>query len=94
MVVILVSIISVMGVKSKLTLYYGKCGCGWLKTDYPFMSCGRCGHIGCGSKEELDRAKKQGTLIDWQKEPPKDIPLDEIRDATTPTYQLYWEEEK
>lgn len=52
-------------------IYYGKCACGWIKTDYPFMSCEKCGYIGCGSKEELEKARQKGKLIEWQDEPPK-----------------------
>jgi len=64
-----------------MTIYYGKCGCGWLKTDYPFMSCGKCGYIGCGTQEELDKARKDGTLIEWKKEKPENV---EIRNCMLP----------
>lgn len=64
-------------------IYYGKCGCGWLVTDYPFMSCLKCGYIGCGSDEDLKRAKKSGTIINWKTKPPKGVSKSEIRDCTT-----------
>jgi hypothetical protein len=61
-----------------MKVYYGKCGCGWIKTDYPFMSCTKCGFIGCGSKEQLEHAKNNDYLIQWQTEKPKDV---KIRDC-------------
>jgi hypothetical protein len=64
-----------------MTLYYGKCGCGWLKTDYPFMSCGICGYIGCGSKEQIEVARNEGWLIEWQRNPPENIPNNTIKNC-------------
>lgn len=64
-----------------MTLYYGKCGCGWLVTDYPFMSCEVCGYIGCGSKDQIEHARNQGYLIKWQTEKPDNVV---IRDCTLP----------
>ena len=58
-----------------MSLYYGKCGCGWLKTDYPFMSCNKCGYIGCGTQEEIDNARKEGNLIEWQKQKPENVTI-------------------
>ena len=40
-----------------------QCKCGKLLTDYPFFSCSKCGMIHCGSKEQLEQAKKEGNLI-------------------------------
>jgi len=58
-----------------MTIYYGKCGCGWLKTDYPFMSCNKCGYIGCGDTEEIEDARKNKTLIKWQKIKPDNVKI-------------------
>ncbi len=63
-------------------LYYGKCGCGWFVTDYPFVSCSACGFIGCGSAKELEKATKGGYRIDLRIEPPKGVPTSEIKDCT------------
>lgn len=65
-----------------ILLFYGKCGCGWLVTDYPFMNCTTCGYIGSGSAKELDKATKKGQVIHWKIEPPEGIPSSEIRDRT------------
>lgn len=73
-------------------IYYGKCGCGWGYTDYPFMSCVKCGYIGCGSKEELEKARKEGKLIKWTQKRPKDIPSSEIKDWCVPEYSFDEEE--
>jgi len=44
-----------------------QCGCkppeDKMLVGYPFINCGKCGHIYCGSKEQLKKAKKNGTLI-------------------------------
>jgi hypothetical protein len=60
--------------KSPLIL---RCGCGVFRPqdDYPFVNCGTCGFINCGSREDLDRAKKEGKLMQrvyWE-----DLTLDE-----------------
>ncbi len=76
--------------------YYGKRGCGWGYTDYPFMSCLKCGYIGCGSKEELEKAKKEGKLIKWTQKRPENIPADEIKDwcIPEPDEQDFWDEQE
>jgi len=66
----------------KALLFYGKCGCGWFVTDYPFMNCTVCGYIGCGSAKELEKATKGGYIINWRIEPPKGVSQSEIRDCT------------
>ena len=66
---------------SKTPLWYGKCGCGWIVTDYPFMACGKCGYIGCGSDEDIEKAKKGGYLINWKNEKPQNVPDSEIEDC-------------
>ena len=78
---------------SKTPLWYGKCGCGWIVTDYPFMSCTICGYIGCGSTEELEKAKKGGYLINWKIEKPQNVPDSEIRDCSVNIMSEFPEEE-
>lgn len=48
------------------------------------MNCLQCGYIGCGSQEEIDKARELGYLIDWKIEPPKEVPSSEIEDCFTP----------
>lgn len=48
-----------------------KCGCRVFHPvdDYPFVKCTTCGWINCGTKEELEEARKNGTLmktLKWQ----------------------------
>lgn len=62
-------------------LYYGKCGCGWIVTDNPFMSCMICEYIGCGSEKDLELARRVGRIIEWQKEKPEGVALNEMRDC-------------
>jgi len=62
-----------------VSVYYGKCGCGWIKTDYPFMSCIKCGYLGCGTKEDIEQARKTNTLIEWQKEKPINVEINDYR---------------
>jgi hypothetical protein len=40
-----------------------KCGCGVFITDYPFIARCKCGYIYFGSKEQLEKAKKEGYLM-------------------------------
>lgn len=40
-----------------------QCDCKTWITDYPFVRCGQCGKTFCGSKEQLENAKKTGGLI-------------------------------
>lgn len=64
-------------------LFYGKCGCGWGYTDYPFMNCSKCGYISCGSKKDIKKTRKNGTLIEWTQERPN-IPSSEMKDWCVP----------
>ena len=45
------------------------------------MSCNKCGYIGCGTQEEIDEARKNGTLIEWVKKQPHGV---YIRDCSLP----------
>lgn len=43
--------------------YLLKCCCHVFATDYPFVSCSTCGYINCGTHEQLQQAKENGTLM-------------------------------
>ena len=51
-------------VESHTDWYLLKCGCETFLTDYPFVSCTKCGYINCGSSQELKKAKRLGYLIE------------------------------
>lgn len=40
-----------------------RCGCKTFITDYPFLSCPKCGQINCGNDEQLKKAKETGKLM-------------------------------
>lgn len=53
--------------------YFMKCGCGIFAIDYPFVAeCSKCGYKYAGAKEDIEKWKKEGILM----EPldPKEIP--------------------